>query len=630
MNNIQDSPGEILFHTRFKELRNQVNHLIRKEKYADFNKKINDKIKDSKNFHSYLKKYNIVNSKNKHGVKCHLDPNKLNDSFVKNNNAHVSSNHIAKMVHKINRHSKQAIFEFNEIGENDIIETAKTLKSNACGIDEISAFFIKLSIASSAKIIAEIVNASLKSGYFPSRWKKARIKPIPKISEPMLTADYRPISLLIAFSKILEKIVAKQIKTYLISNNLLDKYQSAYREQHSTITALTEITDNIYKSLDVSEITLLVLLDYSKAFDCANHKLILAKLKAKGFKNSALKWISSYLSGRSQQVVTENGESSWTELLNGVPQGSILGPLLFTILVSDISNELTFSKYHLYADDTQLYISGKVDKIFEIINKINIDLEKISEFSSNNCLKLNEGKSVYIIIGSRKNIDKLKDLNLPPVLINNKPIKREKVVKNLGILFDETLSWNAEINKCIANGYAKIKQAYRFKNFLSKPSKKILVQSYILSQFTYNSIIIQNLTKAQIDKIQKFQNTCVRFILNLKKYDHISEGYKSLGLLKMYQLRDVQSLCLMHKIINSRAPKYLTEKIHFQGDHHNHLTRNRSNIRLGRFKTNYGRNCFFNKISDKYNELIGLLNLSTDISSLSFKFRIKKYFVSII
>ena len=629
-NNIIDSPSQIFFHTRFKELRNQVNHAMRKAKYADFNKKINDKLSDSKNFHSNLKNLNVVNPKNKQGVKCHLDPNKLNESFVKNNNAHVSSNHIAKMVRKINRHSRQAIFEFHEVGEQEIIEIVKTLKSNACGIDEISAFFIKLSIVSSAKTFAEIVNASLKSGYFPSRWKKARIKPIPKITEPILSSDFRPISLLIAFSKILEKIVAKQIKAYLVSNNLMDKYQSAYREQHSTITALTEITDHIYKSLDNSDITLLVLLDYSKAFDCANHKLILAKLKSLGFKNGALKWISSYLSNRSQQVVTDNGESTWIELLNGVPQGSILGPLLFTILVSDISKELRFCKYHLYADDTQLYISGKVKDIFSIIKNINSDLLRISEFSNNNCLKLNEGKSVFIILGSRHNLDKLGELTLPPIIINNKAIKRETTVKNLGILFDETMSWTDEINKCISNGYLKIKQAYRYKNFLSKPSKKLLVQSYILSQFTYNSIILQNITKVQMDKIQKFQNTCVRFILNLKKFDHITEGYISLGLLRMNQLREVQALSLMHKIINIRAPLYLTEKIFRQGQHHYHLTRSRFNIRTSRFKTNYGRNCFFNKIGSRYNQITNLLNLPNSVSNYTFKLKIKRHFLNTI
>jgi hypothetical protein len=361
------SPNDSFYYTRFKELKNQVNHLIRKARYNEFNKKINQKINDSKKFHFNLKDANIVNSKKNQTSNCHLDPNTLNDCFAKNNNAHICDKHIKKIIKKINRNNRVQIFEFQQVTTDEIIKTTNSLKSNACGIDEISAFFIKLSIKSSVKIFAEIVNASLKSGLFPSRWKKARVKPIPKINDPIYASDYRPISLLPAFSKIIEKIIAKQMKTYLIDNNLLDKFQSAYREKHSTITALTDITDNIYKSLDDSEITILVLLDYSKAFDCANHKLIVAKLRALGFKDSALNWISSYLSDRSQQVVTDLGESQWINLANGVPQGSILGPLLFTILISDIAVGLKFCKYHLYADDTQLYISGKVNNISNLI-----------------------------------------------------------------------------------------------------------------------------------------------------------------------------------------------------------------------------------------------------------------------
>ena len=628
LNKVTDSPNDKFFYTRFKELKNKVNHLIRQAKYKEFNSKINEKLSDSKKFHFNLKDFNVVNSK-KQGGKCHLDPNKLNETFAKSNNAHVCDKHIAKMIRKINRNRQRVNFEFTEVSPNEIIETVKSLKSNACGIDDISSFFIKLSISFTARIFAEIINASLKTGIFPSRWKKARIKPIPKISEPILATDFRPISLLIAFSKIIEKIAAKQMKTYLIQNNLLDKFQSAYREQHSTTTALIEITDNIYKSLDNSEITILVLLDYSKAFDCANHKLILAKLKSFGFNNTALKWVNSYLSNRSQQVVTEKGESSWIEIMNGVPQGSILGPLLFTILVADLANEVRFCKYHLYADDTQLYISGKVQDIARLIENINFDLQRIAEFSSDNCLNLNEGKTVFIFLGSKQNISQINNMDIPPLIINGKAIKRETTVKNLGIIFDENMSWDSEINKCISNGYGKIKQAYRFKHFLSKNSKKVMVQSYILSQFNYSSIILQNLTKFQSDKIQKFQNTCVRFILNLRKFDHISEGISSLGFLRMEEIRHVQSLTLMHKIIRGLAPQYLCDKIVLQGDQHSHLTRTRNNIRRIHFRTNYGKNRFFNRICKEYNCFINTHNISQTLCSINaFKYKLKKHLLA--
>ena len=602
--------------------------MIRKAKIIDLNNKINKKIGDGKKFHFNAKEFNIVEGKKCGLSKCHLDPNKLNESFVKNNNAPISDSAVNRLVRRINRNSRRANFEFSEVSPNEIIEISKTLKSNSCGIDEISAFFIKLSITSSALIFSKIVNASLKSGLFPSRWKKARIKPIPKISDPITATDFRPISLLITFSKILEKIVAKQIKKFLSVNNFFDKFQSAYREQHSTTTALLDITDNIYKALDNSEITILVLLDYSKAFDCANHKIILAKLRALGFGDAALDWINSYLSNRSQQVVTDKGESSWIELLNGVPQGSILGPLLFTILVSDISNEVKHCRYHLYADDTQLYISGKVNEAVNLIQKMNRDLAKISEFSVNNFLRLNEGKSKYIIIGSRPNIKKINDMNLPDISINNKPIEREIVVKNLGILFDQFMSWDAEVSKCISNGYLKLKQAYRFKNFLSTKSKKLIVQTYLLSQFNFSSIILQNLTKFQCDRIQKFQNTCARFILNLKKYDHISVGLSNLKFLKMSKIREVQSLVLMYKIVKGKAPSYLTDRISYRGDIHEHFTRSRTNILVKHSKTNFGKFAFFNHIANKFNIIKNELDFDYALSVNTFKIKIKAYFAS--
>ena len=185
-----------------------------------------------------------------------------------------------------------------------------------------------------------------------------------------------------------------------------------------------------------------------------------------------------------------------------------------------------------------------------------------------------------------------------------------------------------EINKCISKGYGKLKQAYRCKIFLNNQSKKIIVQSYLQSQFNYSAIILQNLSKAQMYRIQLFQNTCVRFILNLRKYDHISEGFKSLNFLNMEKLRELQSLTLMHKIINNKAPTYLCEKITYQGDNHEHLTRTRSKIRCTRSKTNFGHNRFFNNIGRKYNDITTTLNISKTLSINTVKAKIKSHFLN--
>ena len=377
----------------------------------------------------------------------------------------------------------------------------------------------------------------------------ALVKPLPKINIPIAASDFRPISLLPAVSKVIEKLAAKQMVEYLKSKMLLDKNQSAYKQNHSTLTALLTITDDIYDALDNTEVCLLVLLDFSKAFDCANHRLILAKLKKFGFHNQSLKWVESYLSKRSQQVCTEENASPWQFMVNGVPQGSILGPLLFTILISDIKDAIKNCKYHIHADDTQIYFRCKVDQISESIKKINSDLDNIADFSLRNCLQLNNDKSNYIIIVSHQNLTKLSKTPVPDVKIANIPIERKNHVKNLGVIFDDTLSWDKHINKCVGIAYGKFKQAYRFKKFLSQEAKLNISEMYILSQFNYCDSLFLNASQIFKNKIQKVQNNCLRFSLDLRKFDHITIHRKKLGLLDMENRRLLHSLTPMHKIV---------------------------------------------------------------------------------
>ena len=496
----------------FKDLRNKVAHAIRQSKIKVFNDRINTKFKNPKVFHQALKNFTIVESKSNMGTECNFDPTILNQEFVKNNNTKVDDNLITDEVNEIMKKSKPQAFIFQEVSELEVLKIVRSIKSNACGVDGISAFFLKLGITHSVFAFTDIINTSFKYQKFPERFKKAIVKPIPKISNPLSSSDFRPISLLPAFSKIIEKIAAKQMIDYLRNTGYLDNLQSAYKEAHGTTTALLNVTDDIYEALENSELTFLVLLDYSKAFDCANHRLILAKLKAAGLCEDALLWVKSYLTGRSQKVVTGNKESEWENILNGVPQGSVLGPLLFTVLVSDIKDAIKRGRYHLYADDTQLYYTCKVDQVNETIDYINSDLSNISRFSKNNCLKLNAGKSKFIIIGSRPNLKKLKSIQLKQIKIDNQIIEREHEVKNLGVTFDETMSWARHVNLSVARAYGKLKNAWRFKNFLSEKSKLNVCETYILSTFNYGDIILQNMTKLLQDKIQKVQNRCVRFI----------------------------------------------------------------------------------------------------------------------
>lgn len=611
----------------YKTLRNMVNKEVRNAKIKTFNSEVNDKINFAKQYHSSLKQHNIVESKFSEDT-CNFDPNLLNQAFTANNNATIDNVKLNEEINHILENPKEPSFKFKPVTVVDIVKVVKSLGSNACGVDSISSQFIKLSINYIAPVITHIVNVSFKHNKFPDRWKHAIIKPIPKNDNPASATDFRPISLLPAISKIGEKIACSQMCNFFRVVHGLDNLQSAYKKFHSTSTALLNITDDIYKAMDKSQITLLVLLDYSKAFDCANHKLILAKLQSLGFHSDSLEWILSYLSDRKQKVKNDLGESDWIKLDNGVPQGSILGPLLFLVLVSDLHKCILNGSYHMYADDTQLYYHCKWSEISSVIDKINEDLQRIFNFSTRNCLKLNASKSYFIVIGSKPNLHKLKDLPLPPLTLNNKVIERKLTVKNLGVYFDENLTWNFHVNKMISTSYFKLRQAYRFKNFLSEKSKITICESYVLSTFNYCDLVYFNISDFLKTKIQKVQNTCVRFIFGLKKFDHISTYFSQLATLNMDERRTLHGCIQMHRISKNLAPSYLSEKVTQHVNIHDYDTRHKNDIVCEKIISSSRAHSFFPAASKLYNDL----NKTADFRNTSittFRKHAKKYVINL-
>ena len=612
------------FFDRYKELRNEVNHKIRRAKIREFNESVNNKIMDSRSFHRELKKHNVVSSKKSVDMKCQFPPDTLNDTFCESHNAEVDLDKIARTINSINsKPRKGGNFQFTEVTELEVIETVKTLKSNACGVDDISAFFVKLSIMHAASAITEIINASLNQALFPDRWKKAVVIPIPKLTLPLSPSDYRPISLLSVLSKIIEKLAAKQMVNYLAYHLLFDTNQSAYRKNHGCPTALLKVTDDLYQAMDKGEICILTLLDYSKAFNCANHNIILAKLKALGFSNQSLRWINSYLTGRSQTVKTHEGFSSWKKLSNGVPQGSILGPLLFTILLNDMNDFVVNCKFHLYADDSQIYITGKITDILELITKLNTDLLNIFNFSVANNLSLNVGKCKFMIIGSKNNLGLMSAMNLPAIHIAGTPLERVSEAYNLGVLADENLTWENHYNATISKAYGKLRTAYLAKNFLDRRSRIAVIEYYVLSQLNYCNILMQNISQGVIAKIQKLQNACTRFIFGLRKFDHISAHFRQLNVLNMENRRLLHSATLMHKITSNKAPVYLCSKICYRNALHLHNTRGNTKLHIARYNNVYGRDRFFRKVAQSYNRLLDLNDFKLGMSVANFKKKLK-------
>ena len=616
----RDTEAEI----SFRQLRNVINRKIRQHKEGSFDDEVNSKLKDAKQYHNALKRHNVISSKFIN-TECNYDADELNETFTANNNLPVDNEKITREIKSILRNPLPPAFKLMPVTETDILKIVKSLKSNASGIDDNCAYFIKLSIDSSVGAITHIINSSFRHRFFPSRWKKALIKPLPKVENPSSASEYRPISLLPTLSKIIEKVVFQQISKYLRAHNLCDVLQSAYTRLHSTETALLNITEDIFEAMDKSEVTFLILLDYSKAFDVANHRLILAKLKALGFHDDSLSWVTSYLTDRAQKVKTETGESRYISISNGVPQGSVLGPLLFAVLVSDISKVIDHGKYHMYADDTQLYYHCKISEINDQIEKINLDLKAVASFSDKNCLKLSSKKDCnnFIIIASKPNLKKIENLALADIFINDIKVERRFKVKNLGVFFDENLSWTTHVNYLIGRAYGKLRQIYRFKNFLSLDSKTNICECYVLSHFNYCNTIYQNMSEFLKHKIQKVQNTCLRFIHNARKFDHLSPLFNKQNTLDMEERRNLHGIMLMNKIVLKLAPSYLCDRVKHNADIHQHNTRQRQNISHTRVNTTKAQQAFIYKFSRIYNEMSK--TVKNNVSLHTYRQRVIKY-----
>ncbi len=499
------------------------------------------------------------------------------------NNTNNSSNNIDNINTNINN------FSFKNIDETLVINYLNSITTKAKGFDCISSDLLKLVNNRIIKFLTIILNNSLNSEIFPESWKLAHIIPIPKVNNPLNFSDLRPISILPTPSKLLEKAVLDQLTNYLNFNNILPDEQSGFRKFFSTTTLLVQITSIIYEALNNNKVTSLILLDFSKAFDSINHDIMIDNLKDIGLSKSALNWFNSYLRNRKHRVITNDSTSDWLNVISGVPQGSILGPILFSIYTKNIPTIFNSVLCFMFADDTQLLKSYNIEESEKIIDEINNDLNILSLWCKNNYLKLNPKKCIHLIIGSEKNLNKL-NKNIKDIKINDIIIPRCKEARNLGIIFDEHFSWNPHINILTKNCFSILKPLYRYKNYFSFNVKKLLINCLIISKFDYCDIIYMHLSETLKNKLQKLQNICIKFIFNLKKYDHVQDCYNDLNWIKLDKRRDFHLGCFIFKIINNKTPKYLYSLFNETSNIHSYNTRKR--FFIPSIKTNNGKKSF--------------------------------------
>lgn len=590
------NPGKWAY---YKQLRNYTTSAIRSEKKAYLNFKLqrcNDKQKWQE-----LKNLQVLKSNHKTIPANLRNVNDLNKYFIDSNNNNGPINSEIINFYLNNRLTPNK-FSFQVVSENDIMRTISNIKSNATGPDKLNLNLILYCCPYIIPHITHLVNSCILRGEFPLLWKQANILPLPKISHPKDFSDIRSISILPTLSKILEKSLEAQINNFLKENKILPEKQSGFRADHSCATALSEVTNNIFYSLDENKGSVLIMLDYSKAFDTLNHEILLSVLKYIGFTSEATGLIKSFLTNRAQRVCMDGILSDFEDITLGVPQGSILGPLLYSIYTCNLYKCLQYCDYHMYADDTQLLFSFDCSKLQNANICLNTDLNSIFLESQKHMLKINPKKSVAILFAN-KNIREHVLRNLSP-RINNDSIQFKNSVKNLGLILDHKLRFKEHITYKLKIGYSNLKMLYAHRHYLNQSTKKMLCDALVLSHLNFCDVVYGPCLDADDTKrVQKIQNACLRFIFGIRRRERISHKLKDINWLNMENRRELHSVVFFYKILKNETPSYLLNKIRYRTDVHNINIRHRHLINIPQhhkeiFKRSFSYNASF--IINKY------------------------------
>jgi len=585
---------------KYKEFNVLFNKVKRKCKSEYYNNKIIEYKTDTKKTWQFLKE--VIGMQNSKSTSIHeikvddnaiSDPKQIADAF---------NNYFSNIGHKLNEEIKStnklpseylsgfypnSMF-LGPVDEHKIIQTAKQIKSKlSTGTDNISTKLMKSVIEEIAVPFAHIVNQSFLSGTVPTQMKVAKVVPIFKSGDKKLLNNYRPISLLPAFSKLLEKIMCAQLTNFLDQNNIFYKHQYGFRKHHSTIHPIIHLLNHIYESNNVtpSQLTLSIFLDLSKAFDTISHTILLSKLYHYGIRGTVYNWFKSYLTDREQYVQINDTQSSLSNCNFGVPQGSILGPILFTIYVNDLANA-TKENILSFADDTTLYLSDS--NIETLYRRGNDEINKLFIWLCANRLSLNITKTQYLIIRPKH---KSLTQPLPNITINNIKIAHMESVKFLGVHVDEYLSWKPHINMLNQKLSKSMFIINKVKHILPPHVLQTLYYTLFHSHLSYGILAWGAAADSTLKQTTLLQKRAIRTINNAKYNSHTDPLYKQSHILKIADIFKLQACLFMWDYENNLLPQSFSKSfIHNYDINTEHHTRQSKHIYIQQTRNEFSRN----------------------------------------
>jgi len=607
----------------FVKQKNLVNQLIASAKRKHFAKKIEENRNNPKQLFGIVD--NLLERRGKHVL-----PSRESTLTLANEFADFFTEKIARIRMNLGDRPSpsmsvldEPVFDgrplgkFKPVTQDEAAKIVKNSPSKHCTLDSLPTWLLKSCLADLIPVLTDIINKSLESGIFPDCYKHAIVKPLLKKPslDPECLQNYRPVSNLHFVSKVIERTVAAQLNCHLNRNGLCEIFQSAYKAGCSTETALLRVQNDILAAIDQGMCVGLVMLDLSAAFDTIDHQTLLLRLKHRlGISGSCLAWIKSYLTDRSQKVNVGTDFSTAHALNYGVPQGSVLGPLLYTIYVLPIGDIIREHglEFHCFADDSQLYVRIK-PKSTESKSKETIEdcVSDLVTWMGNNFLKVNGDKTDFILLGTTNQLSKLTEFSLS---IDGSEIPPSAAVRNLGVVFDNNMSMEKHINQLCASSFYHLRNIGKIRQYLDQTTAERLVHAFVTSRLDYCNSLLFGLPDCLVSKVQSVQNAAARIITRNKKHCRITPVLRDLHWLPITSRINFKILVLTYKCIHGLAPAYLQSLVTVKTNTRNLRSSSQLLLLQPRFKLlSAGHRAFYYCAPLLWNKLPSVLQSSPSI-----------------
>ena len=606
------------YHDQHKALRNQIVSLSRESKKNYYQKFFSDNANNLRDTWKGIKE--IIKIKEKqhfHPTSLYIDNKIINDPNSISNKFNEYFTSIAENLqkniynagqgyHKYLKNKISNSFFIRPTNKDEILTTIESFQQGkSSGPNSIPDKILQLIKFEIAEPLSQIANISFETGIFIDKLKLAKVIPIYKNKESELNCEnYRPIALLSNLNKIIEKLMYKRLYDFLDKYKCFYNRQFGFRSQHSTTHALISMTEDIRNALDNNLNITGVFLDFQKAFDVVDHSILLDKMNFYGIRGVANNWFKSYLSNRNQYVAINGVNSNVTHVPYGVPQGSILGPLLFLIFINDLHNSIKHSTVTHFADDTNLIIRNKSP--LTLSKHLNKDLSLLSKWLKSNKISLNAKKTELMIFESkwRKNNFEYK------IKIDGKKLIPSSYIKYLGLYIDKHLDWSFHSDIISSKLSRAVGMLAKLRHYVDNDQLRSVYFAIFSSLMTYGSIIWGQTQNSAVRRIENIQNKALRVINSAPFNSPTTNLYKNSKILKFYDHIKLQNFLFVHDDLHKNIPIALQNSFKLLSDNHNYSTRgsNLSQIMLpkikkvthGKYSIKFQAACYWNQTVAKY------------------------------